>query len=150
MQGHFIDFGVDLVTVAKMGEYLDLLTVELVRPVAMFTGIPGRAQMFNRGRDRPAVAVSHNCQHLAQTRDLGLDKPFGTGSDVAFNTGYLDMGRPLVGSIFRSHDFMAHHAAEIGRVGKMITFVSYEDKNRDIDDGQDDKAYDKTAVLVIA
>ena len=60
--------------------------------MTLFTGIPGRPQMFDRGRDRPAVAVSHDCEHLAQAGDLGLDKPVGARTDMALDTRHLDMG----------------------------------------------------------
>jgi hypothetical protein len=113
MESDLVDLWILLVTVAEMLEYLDLLAVELIRPVAMFAGVTSRTKMLDRSRNRFTVTIGDNSGNLAQTRDLGTDEPLGTRTNMAFNTSYFGVGRTLIGSILRGHYLVTYHPAKI-------------------------------------
>ncbi len=103
-----------------------LVTDEFLRPVALFTSLPRRAQVVDRRRNRAREAVDRNRPDLAKAVDLGPDEPVGALADVALDAGDPRVRRSLIGGPLGMHDGVAEFATEAHRFCCSVGFVAPE------------------------
>jgi len=96
----------------------DLLpvTVEFVRPVALFARLPGGAELPHGRGHRPLVGVEHGQEHLPGAVELGADQGAGALTHMAVDAAHPGVGRDLVGGPLGVHHLVAGGAAEDRRV----------------------------------
>ena len=68
------------------------VAVEFLRPVALFAGVLGGAEVLERGGVRPLVVVQRVGDELVGAVELGFDEPLHAGADVALDTVDPRMG----------------------------------------------------------
>ena len=119
--------GVGLV-VPEVGDLQELRPVELLRPVALLAGLPCRAQVLHRDRDRGGVGVERHGQHLARAGELRLHVERRSGARRGSPRSGPGVGGVLVGRELGLHDGVADPAAERDRLGEEEAVVAGDDQ----------------------
>ncbi len=135
---HRLRLGVRLV-LPEVGEDLEAVAHELVRPVALLAGLAGRAQVVHGNRDRPRVEVEGHGDELPRPGELRLDEPVRPLSDVALHALHPRVGRALVGRELGLHDRVAGGPAELGRLHHLDALVGADPEDEGVDAGGGDE-----------
>ena len=107
-----LELGIRLV-VGEVRTDLEPVAEELGRPVALLTCACCGSQRVDRRRNRSRVQVEGHRDQLPGAGDLRLDEPFGSGPDVAARAADPCVWRALERGVFRLHDLVTGHAAEL-------------------------------------
>ncbi len=126
-----------------------LVADELLRPVALLAGLARGAQIVDRRRNGPRVAVHRDGPDLPQAVDLGLDEPVGALADVALDAGHAGVGGDLVGGPLRMHDAVAELAAEARGLRRLVGPVAAESEQQEHERARDQHAERGVEVLAL-
>ena len=123
------EFGVRLV-----GEEMRVRTIEiadvLLRPMTLFAGFLGRAEVLDRSGDRLLDLARERAIELMDAVDLRFDVRPSARADVAIDAGDARMGRILIGNVFGLHGRVAGLTAELRRFRVVIRAVAPDGSNQ--------------------
>ena len=115
--------GVVGLVVPVVRELEQLGAEELLRPMALLAGFPGRAQVLDGRGDRSLIVVGDHGQNLARTGELGTNVPAGALTHVAGDARHARVCRVLIGRELRLHRDVANLAAEVHGFREMEPLV---------------------------
>ena len=101
-----------LLVVGVLGDDLEAILGELLRPMAGLAGFARGAQVAHGRGNGPRVVVQDDGENLAQAGELALNEPGGAGADVAGHAVHPRVGRALVSRVFGLHHGVAGLAAK--------------------------------------
>src|SRR5262245_33771501 len=115
-----------------MGDYLQAVPDELVRPVALLAGLARRPQVVDGGGYGTGRELQRDGDELPRAGELRAHEPAGTGTDVTGDARYARVRRPPVGRVLRLHDAMAGLSAERGRVHHLDPLVGCHGEDHEV------------------
>jgi hypothetical protein len=100
--------------------------------MAVFAGVPRRAQVFHWRRNGPGIGTKGDRKNLAQAGDFGAYEPARSWPYVAFDAFDPRVRGVLVSRKFRRHHCVARLTTERRGIHVGHAFVGSERKNQDV------------------
>ena len=119
---------------------------EFLRPVALLAGFLGGAQVLDRRLDWARKFVERDRVHLVGAADLRFHIPGRAGPNVTFCASHPRVRRVLVGRQLRAHDGVARLAAELHRLGYLISPITAESAQKQESNASSDEKDQNPAV----
>src|SRR5512133_2030250 len=107
-----------------MREDFQLAAVELLRPMALFTGFLRGAQVMNGSWYGAWKGLECRGEDLPRARDFRLYIPSRSGADMTLHTPHSRMRGKLVRRILGMHNAVTGHAAKLDGVGVLISLIA--------------------------